>query len=218
MQKPLEYKAILFDMNGVLVDDEHLQEEAFRQTLSKIKIPLTSEDYIRFFIGKTDRKGFEDYFQSLNTTQNIDPLIVMKGKEYEKLASRNVQGYHGVKEFVKAAAEHGLSLAVVTSSMKNEATSVLAGLELTNYFQSIIAADDVKNSKPHPEGYLKGATALRVDPKQCIVIEDAPSGLKAAKAAGMFSVAVLNTHNIDELVDANIVAKNLSAALIKELL
>lgn len=214
----MKYKAILFDMNGVLINDEHLQEEAFRQILSRINIPLTPEDYIRFFIGKTDRKGFEDYFQFLSTVQNIDALIAEKGNIYEELASNGVEGYQGVKEFIETAAKHNLALAVVTSSMKNEAVSVLAGLGLTHYFQSIVAAEDVKNGKPDPEGYLKGAASLAVNPHECIVIEDAPSGLKAAKAAGMFSIAVLNTHNADELSDADIVTKELSADLLKELI
>jgi HAD superfamily hydrolase (TIGR01509 family) len=214
----MKYKAILFDMNGVLVDDEHLQEEAFKQTLSQIDIPLTPEDYIRFFIGKTDYKGFDDYFQFLSIDRDIDFLIAQKSKEYEKLASHGIKGYPGVKEFVKAATKHGLSLAVVTSSMKNEAISVLAGLGLAHYFRSIVAADDVRNGKPDPEGYLKGAASLSVDPSECIVIEDAPSGLKAAKSAEMFSIAVLNTHEADKLFDANIITAELSAVLINELI
>lgn len=214
----MRYKAILFDMNGVLVDDEDLQEQAFRQTLLKIDIPLSPQDYIHFFIGKTDRKGFEDYLNTLGIAQDIDFLITQKGQEYEKLASNGIQSYSGVKEFIKAAVEHGLSLAVVTSSMRNEAISVLAGLDLTHYFKSVIAAEDVKNSKPDPEGYLKGAMSLSVDPQECIVIEDAPSGLNAAKAAGMFSVAILNTHSSDELSDAGIITKELSASLFKELI
>lgn len=204
-------------MNGVLIDDEHLQEEAFKQTLSQIDIPLTPEDYIRFFIGKTDHKGFDDFFQSLSVDRDIDFLIAQKSKEYEKLASHGIKGYPGVKEFIERATTYDLSLAIVTSSMKNEAISVLAGLGLTHYFKSIIAADDVRNSKPNPEGYLKGAVSLSVDPSECIVIEDAPSGLKAAQSAEMFSIAVLNTHEADELFDANIVTEELSAALINEL-
>lgn len=213
----MKYKAILFDMNGVLVDDEHLQEEAFRRTLSPLAIPLTSDDYVKFFIGKTDHKGFVDYFQTLSVHHAVDPLIIQKGKEYEQLASRHIQGYPGVKEFIEVTAGRGLVLAVVTSSMKNEAVSVLAGLGLTDYFSSIVAANDVENGKPDPEGYLKGATSLAVNPRECIVIEDAPSGLKAAKAAGMFSVAVLNTHSAGELSDANVITKQLSASLLSEL-
>lgn len=214
----MKYKAILFDMNGVLVDDERLQEESFRRTLLQLNIPLTSEDYIRYFIGKTDRKGFEDYFQVLNLAHDIDSLVAEKGREYQKLASSGIEGYSGVKEFIEAATEHGLSLAVVTSSMKNEAISVLAGLGLTHYFKSIVAADDVKDGKPDPEGYLQGAASLSVNPSECIVIEDAPSGLKAAGSAGMFSIAVLNTHEADKLSDANIITKELSAALINKLI
>jgi beta-phosphoglucomutase len=213
----MNYTTILFDMNGVLVDDEHLQEEAFRQTLSQLDLSLSAQDYIKFFIGKTDRKGFEDYFQALNLTHDIDSLITQKGKEYERLASSGIQGYVGVKDFIVAATKQGFSLAVVTSSMKSEAISVLKGLGLSNYFKVVIAADDVEHGKPDPEGYLKGAAALSASPQECVVVEDAPSGLKAAKAAGMFSIAVLNTHDSNELADADIMTQKLSAALINEL-
>jgi len=213
----MKYKAILFDMNGVLVDDEHLQEEAFRQTLAKLNVPLSAEDYITFFIGKTDRKGFEDYLQSLHMVHDISSLVQQKGKEYENLASGGIQGYPGVKEFVGAAVQKGLHLAVVTSSMKNEAVSVLAGLGLTDFFSAIVAADDVENGKPDPEGYLKGAAALVVDPKECIVVEDAPSGIEAARSAGMACVAVVNTHAANKLSAADMITEELSAALIDEL-
>ena len=204
-------------MNGVLVDDERLQEEAFRRVLLKLEIALSPEDYIHFFIGKTDQKGFKDYLESLNVVHDSNSLIAQKGEEYARLASGGIKGYAGVREFIEAAAEKGFHLAVVTSSMKNEAVSVLAGLGLTRYFESIIAAEDVKNGKPDPEGYSKGAAALFVDPHECIVIEDAPSGLKAAKSAGMFSVAVLNTHEADELFDADTTTEKLSANLISRL-
>lgn len=213
----MKYKAILFDMNGVLVDDEHLQEEAFRQTLAKLNVPLSAEDYITFFIGKTDRKGFEDYLQSLHIVHDTSSLIQQKGKEYENLAFGGIQGYPGVKEFVEAAVQKDLRLAVVTSSMKNEAVSVLAGLGLTDFFSAIVAADDVKNGKPDPEGYLKGAAALAVDPKECIVIEDAPSGIEAARSAGMACVAVVNTHAANKLSAADMITEELSVALIDEL-
>lgn len=214
----MKYKAFLFDMNGVLIDDEHLQEEAFRQTLAELDMSLTSEDYIHFFIGKTDYKGFLDYFQSLNVTHDINELIATKGKLYQKLALGGVKGYSGVTEFIKAAANQKIKMAVVTSSMKNEAVSVLAGLKLTNYFDAIIAAEDVTNGKPDPEGYLKAAAALSADPSECIVIEDAPSGLKAAKAAGMLSIAILNTHSRGELTDASIITEKLSADLIDKII
>lgn len=213
----MNYRAILFDMNGVLVNDEHLQEKAFQQTLSRFNIPLTSRDYIRFFIGKTDHKGFADYFKALNLTHDIDSLIAQKGKEYEKLARDGVQSYPMVREFIEAAFKQGFTLAVVTSSMNNEAVSVLTGLKLTSYFDTIVAADNIKNGKPDPEGYLKGAASLSVLPQECIVIEDSPSGLKAAKAAGMFSIAVLNTHSADELSEASITIKDLSATLLSTL-
>ncbi len=90
-------------------------------------------------------------------------------------------------------------MAVVTSSSKDEAFLILNRLGLKKYFKAILTAEDIAKSKPNPESYLKGAIALSVKPHECIVVEDALSGIAAAKAAGMFVIAVLNTHSKDEL-------------------
>ena len=214
----MAYEAVLFDMNGVLVDDEHLQEAAFREVLVARGYPLSPEDYTKYFIGRTDKSGFENYFNEHTGRQDVAHLISQKGDAYQKLAAAGVKGYEGVLDFVAALHAKNIKLAVVTSSMGYEATAVLKGLGLTDYFEAVVAAEDVKNGKPDPEGYLKGASALSVRPEKCVVIEDAPSGLKAAKSARMYAIAVLNTHAMGELQEADIAVRQLSANLAESLL
>ena len=211
------FKACLFDMNGVLVDDEILQEQAFRLTLGSYGLDLSSGDYKKYFIGKTDKNGFETYFANRILPDSIERLINKKGEFYKDVVQNKLRGYNGVEQFIVTLWEKGLVLAVVTSSTRAEADIILNFLKLQKYFSTIIAAENVKNGKPDPEGYLKGAEALQVSPSKCMVVEDAPSGLQAAKSAGMYSVGVTNTHSKYELKDADIITHELSTDLAHQL-
>lgn len=214
----MTYKAILFDMNGVLVDDEAIQEEAFRVAIATVGLKLTSEEFNQYFIGKTDSKGLLDYFADKQILNNPLTILDLKHSEYNKLIVGSIKGYVGAIEFINQALERHLKIAVVTSTAREEAKANLSSLKLLSYFDAIVTGDEVVNGKPNPEGYLKAAGLLGVEPSDCIVIEDAPSGLTAAKAAGMFAVAVLNTHPMDKLADASIIISKLSANLVNELL
>ena len=214
----MKYKAILFDMNGVLVDDEDIQEEAFRTALANIGVALTADDFTKYFIGKTDAKGIYDYFAVNKITDDQLVILGLKHDAYKDLITGSIKGYAGVNEFIDRALERGLEIAIVTSTARDEAESNLSSLQLLNYFNKIVTGDDVTNGKPDPEGYLKGASLVAVKPAECIVIEDAPSGLAAAKAAGMFSVGVSNTHPAEMLTDASRIVNELSANLLDELI
>lgn len=213
----MTYRAILFDMNGVLVDDEDIQEQAFRNALATIDVNLSSSEFIKYFIGKTDTEGLRDFLPLNENENDATAILDLKHSEYNKLIVGSIKGYEGVTDFINRAIERGLMLSVVTSTAYDEAKANLSSLDLLSYFKKIITGDNVTNGKPDPEGYLKGASLLDVKPEECIVIEDAPSGVAAAKAAGMFSVAVLNTHSAEDLKDASIIVNKLSADLIDKL-
>src|SRR5687767_517013 len=124
-----------------------------------------------------------------------------------------LEPYPGVVEFIKdLATRHPLAL--VTSSLPSEAKTVLRAFDITGCFQATVTADDITKGKPDPEGYLKGAAALNVDPKDCVVIEDAPSGVRAAKAAGMQCQVVTNTHTKDGLAGADLFAGHLAPGVL----
>lgn len=110
----------------------------------------------------------------------------------------------------------GMKLAVVTSSVRSEATSLLEGLGITPFLGATVTAEDISEGKPSPEGYLKAAEQLGVEPSKCVVIEDAPSGVMAAKKAGMECIAVATTHNADELSNADRVTPRLEPGLLSD--
>src|SRR5581483_5102695 len=172
----MSYKAILFDMDGVIVDSEPLHVAAFQITLKKYGHELSHDQYKQHFAGKTDEAGFKQYFDSIGEAVDIPLIMNEKGKAYLELAADRLVAYPGVIEFIRNLAERKVSLALVTGSLRAEADVTLEAFGIANLFSAVIAAEDITHSKPDPEGYLKAAKTLGVNPDDCVVIEDAPSG------------------------------------------
>jgi beta-phosphoglucomutase len=213
----MSYKAILFDMDGIIVDSEPLHVAAFQIVLKDHGYDLSREQYKQHFAGRTDEAGFRHYFNFMGEPIEVPIIMHEKAKTYLALAASQLVPYPDVIEFIQNLAKHKVRLALVTGSLRAEAEVTLKAFNLTGLFSAIIAAEDIDHSKPNPEGYLKGAKALSVEPADCIIIEDAPSGVQAAKAAGIRCVAVTNTHTAEELADATLVIEKLRPGCINQL-
>ena len=196
------FKAVLFDMDGVIADNEPLHAKAFQAVLEAKGHKLADDDYTRYFAGKTDRLGFEDFQSAIKQELDIPTLLDEKAEQYAGIAAHESRIFPGVKDSVEYLANKGLKTALVTGSFKNEAEHVLSQSETRRYFATIVSAEDVTQSKPDPEGYLQAASLLGCEPAMCLVIEDAPSGVRAAISAGMQCLAVTTTHSESELMSA----------------
>jgi beta-phosphoglucomutase len=205
----MSYRAVLFDMDGVIVDSEPLHVAAFQVTLKNYGHSLSHDQYKEHFAGRTDEAGFKQYFDFIGETVGLPVIMDEKAKAYLELAADELEPYPGVIEFIHDLAKRDIRLALVTGSLKLEAEITLKAFNLTNYFSAVIAAEDIENSKPNPEGYLKGAKTLGISPADCIIIEDAPKGVRAAKAADIRCLAVINTHTREELADATYIVDQL---------
>lgn len=198
----MKYKAVLFDMDGVILDSEPLHEAAFREILQNYGHTLTEDDYKNHFAGKTDEDAFKQYFKIINESVNLPQILSEKANAYIELARNQLQPYTGVVAIIRDIAKK-LPLALVTGSLRYEVEVALGSLGIADCFSIIVAAEDVSQGKPNPEGYLKAAKLLNIPIKECIVVEDSPSGIKAAIVAGAYCVAVTNTHTADELKNAS---------------
>jgi beta-phosphoglucomutase len=158
-------EAVLLDMNGVLVNDEQLHEEAFARTLEPNGLSLSPDDYKLYFAGRTDKEGFESYIASKGKNISIGDLLTAKSEQYMQLSKEGVEGYEGIREFVEDAVSRGVKVAVVTSASKGEASSLLEGLGIAPFLAVTVTAEEVEEGKPSPEGYLKAAQQLDVDPR-----------------------------------------------------
>jgi HAD superfamily hydrolase (TIGR01509 family) len=213
----MHYKAVLFDMDGVIVDSEPLHVAAFQTILKRYGHDLSKEKYKQHFAGRTDEAGFKQYFDFIGESVELPVIMDEKARAYLELAADQLVPYPGVIDFIRDLVLHDIPLALVTGSLRAEAEATLKAFNLTNSFEVIIAAEDISQSKPSPEGYLKAAKTLGCEPIDCIVIEDAPSGVKAASAAGMRCLAITTTHTEEELQEAAFITDQLKPGCIDNL-
>lgn len=194
-------------MNGVLIDDEDLHRLAFAEVTADVGAPVGEQDYNEFFAGRTDREGFLSFFAERHPGKEfpIERLLVEKATAYRRLAASSLSAYDGAVGLVGQLDRSGHDLGLVTSSSREDTRLVLAHLRLEDAFRAIVTAEDVNESKPAPEPYSRCARMLDRDPSECVVIEDSPSGVASARAAGMRCVAVASTHRPGELDWADIV-------------
>ena len=197
-------KALIFDMDGVLIDSMRYVWDSFNEILHKQGIRFTDEDISRF-MGRSlrdqmkiwvDEYGFEGYdFESFSREAGEIELRRME----EELPHDEA-----LIRFLDDARAHGLMLAVATSSMKWRAERILDLLGIRDRFSAIVTADDVENHKPDPDVFLKAADHLGVDPADCVVFEDAANGIMAAKNAGMKAIGIRTPyHSEGELQHAD---------------
>jgi HAD superfamily hydrolase (TIGR01509 family) len=208
-------RALLFDFNGVLVDDEELHFRALQEVLREQRIDLTREQYYAEYMGFDDRMCFLEAFRRMHRTpvaQQIESLIESKSRIYEGLARRELTFVPGAAEFVREAARAGFQLAVVSGALRREIEGALEVAGLRGHFRVIVAAEDVRSCKPDPEGYLAARGGLErgrmngpLAPERCVAFEDSLPGMEAARAAGMHCVMLTTSHPPERLQAADLV-------------
>ena len=188
---------ILFDFNGVIVDDESQHCDALRATLAEYGYSLDEETYYRDYLGFDDRECFRFTFARLGLPHHdaaIAEAVAKKHAIYQQAVSGSMRLVPGADEFVENAALDGFQLAIVSGALRKE---IELGLELAGlrpHFAYIIAAEDVPACKPDPRGYTRAREMLELEPRRCVVIEDSMPGLQAARAAGMRCAMLTTSH------------------------
>jgi HAD superfamily hydrolase (TIGR01509 family) len=195
---------LLFDMNGVITDDEMLHEGAFRSVLADVSVSLTHEEYIRYFAGRSDASGLSAFLaeREPSLVSDADELQKKKAAQYKRQADEALQLYPDVPETLHALRTANYAMALVTGATRAEVEAVLRVLG-DNPFEAIVSAEDVRLGKPAPDGYIKAAQNLGKPASECIVVEDSPVGVESARRAGMYCIAVMTTHSADELSQAD---------------
>ncbi|HYT54757.1 MAG TPA: HAD family phosphatase [Verrucomicrobiae bacterium] len=208
---------MIFDFNGIIVDDEPIHFNLFQRVLGEEGIILTEDAYYARYLGFDDRgafiAGFRDNDRSL-TDQKLSELIARKALYYQDAIRSHVVIFPGVKTLIYELAP-SVPLAVASGALRHEIATILTTAGLLNYFQVIVSAEDVKQGKPEPEIFLRVLAKLnagaspQIQPANCIVIEDSKEGIRGARQAGMKCLAVTNSHPAELLGEANAVVKSL---------
>lgn len=202
-------EAVLFDFNGVIVDDEPQHCAALQRVLAAEGIALTREQYDADYLGLDDRTAFVEAYRRAArtlTTELLRYLVARKSEVYMDIL--NASGpvvVSGAPEFLRAAAAR-FRLGIASGALRREIDAILARTDLADLFEIIIAAGDVRQGKPDPGVYLAGLEAFQrrtpLTAGRCAVIEDSLPGLAAARAAGMPCVMLTTSHPAQKLAAA----------------
>ncbi|HMS42381.1 MAG TPA: HAD family phosphatase [Pyrinomonadaceae bacterium] len=215
-------KAILFDFNGVIIDDEPIQMKAYQEVLKDEGIDLTEEDYYSC-LGMDDITFVAEAFKRAGKTVEANKILELtqaKSNLWRDKVADNLPLFEGAENFIRKMSRQ-FTLGIVSMAQREEIEYVLERANLLDCFSAIVSAEDVSAPKPNPECYRIGFrlvdaahTAhkhLPITHDECLVIEDSPPGILAAKAADLKTLAVTNTVSEAEMreVGADAVAKNL---------
>lgn len=208
-------KAIIFDFDGVLADTEPLHFRMFQQVLQEERIPLGEDEYYQKYVGFDDRDCFHAILSEhgrSTSPETIRRLVAQKAVMMLDHLKATPVVYPGIKEFVKSVASR-YRLAVVSGALRQEIELILQTAAMRADFEHITSAEDVRNGKPDPEGYLHALRSLNrntpILAQECLVIEDTLFGIQAAHAAGMRCLAVSTTFPADQLTSADAIASTL---------
>jgi beta-phosphoglucomutase len=187
------YKAFLFDLNGTMIDDMPYHIKAWYQILQQHDPALTIERVKAECYGKNEElleRIFPGRFSELETAQ----MILAKEKTYQEVFTSQLRLITGLHDFLDYAQKEGIKIAIGTAAIMDNVDFVLDGVNIHQYIDVIVSADDVDESKPHPETFLKCAGLLQFAPGDCLVFEDTPKGAESAFNAGMDCVIITTLH------------------------
>ena len=207
-------RAILFDCDGVLADTEPLHLEMFQHVLEGEGTYLTPEKYNESYLGLDDRGWFRAVYNDQGKELSVekeDQLVQSKNLQLWSYLQGKSLLYEGVKETLDSLRGR-FFLGIVSGALRNEIEAVLMTAQTRSYFHVLISAEDVKKGKPDPEGYRKAISHISKNfvpdseillPEECLVIEDSPWGIEAAKAAGAHCLAVTTSYPAEKLKQAD---------------
>jgi len=201
--------AIIFDMNGVIIDDEWVHSLAFQEVLKEFNVDITEEDYNKYSLGIPADASFKNIIKAFNLDLDltIEDLVSKEKQAYNRLIEGKMKAVPGVVKVIKKLSKK-YKIALASSSKLEEVEKVLAYFKIKEYFDEIITVDDVINGKPDPEIYLLAAKRLDVPADECVVFEDAAHGVDAAKSAGMRVIAVTTNLPVEELGNADMILED----------
>jgi HAD superfamily hydrolase (TIGR01509 family) len=193
---PPRFRAVIFDLDGVLADSEPWWSDIDAKLLAEYGVPYRGE-YHRNVLGVSYRLAVEFYKKAFGLSVPTEEMMRRRGEIATQFFANRVGLFPSAKEVVQELRQMNLRLAVATSSVSASARPFLNRHQLTPFFDVIVTGDEIERGKPHPDIYLRAAEKLGVAASACLVIEDALPGIAAAKAANMRVAAIPDTRFVD---------------------
>jgi beta-phosphoglucomutase len=204
-------KAVLFDFNGVIINDEPIHQELIDEIIIQENLPPLKGEYNQFCLGRSDRHCLTNILNKrgrIVRDDYLDKLIETKAKLYKNRIENleKLPIYHDVIDNLPSLQQDKLLMGLVSGALQSEIELILKRSQISCYFNVIISGDDLKSSKPEPDGYLLAVEKLNLlnpnanlKPENCLVIEDSFAGIQAGKNAGMQVVGLAHTYPVHML-------------------
>ncbi len=197
-------KAVFLNLSGVMIDDEVINQSIIADIMLSENLRADETEYAQYCRGKSDRAGLKDLLVNRGRVLSdayLDKLIETKAQAYrqqiEQLAELPLSPH--LAEFLTRLKKQNITVGLVTGTTRSEVEYILQRAELTEYFDLIVAGDDLEQSKPEPEPYLLAIANLNLQASECLAIEDNPVGIEAAKEAKIQVVGISNIYPLHML-------------------
>ncbi len=190
-------KAVVFDMDGTMVDNMMIHHKAWQKKLKEYGLPLSLEE-VKENIHGVNHEILERLFGDRFSPEERIKISGEKEAAYREIFAEDLKLIHGLQEFLENLKSSDIKMGVASAAPVENVDFVLDGLGLRSYFHAMLHAGDVSKGKPDPEIFLKACRQLGVDPSNCVVFEDSPTGALSGVNAGCPVVVITTTHNPDE--------------------
>jgi len=192
-------KGIIFDMDGVLTDNKEQDFTAWKRVFADFGLDLNMDGY-KSFTGMKGEEIVKKYIK-LDADNKEATSLTRRKEEYfiEEIKKTKIEPMKGVVRLLNDLKKNNIKMGIGTAAMEFKAYAILEELGIKDFFEVLVSAEKVKKGKPDPETYLKVAEYLKIKTEECIVIEDAPNGIEAAKNGGIKCIAITSTHKESEL-------------------
>ena len=183
-----EIKAVIFDLDGTLVDSEPVYLEADKKLFARYGIEIDTAFKSRY-VGRAAWEMLQEVKLMYHLSETVAELVAEKNAIYLELARQKTCVFPEMRKFVRLLHENNYPMAVASGSSQEVIDEVLNNTDMEQYFVSAISSTNVKRGKPAPDVFLEAAKRLTIQPENCLVMEDSHYGVEAAKSAGMYCIA-----------------------------
>ncbi|WP_372754392.1 HAD family hydrolase [Mariniflexile sp.] len=189
-------KAVIFDMDGVIIDSEPMHHKAYHDMFDEVNITVSNELY-ESFTGQSTLNICKRLCDVFELSETPEYLVSLKRKHYKRFFETNsdLALIDGVEDLIKDYHSNGLKLVLGSSAAMSSINQIFDRFDLNQYFIAKLSGADLKESKPHPEIFINAVKASGYTANECIVIEDSTNGIEAAKGAGVFCVGFDSFHS-----------------------
>jgi beta-phosphoglucomutase family hydrolase len=201
-------EAVIFDLDGTLIDNNAYHIKAFQAFYDKIGKPFTTEEYKQHINGRMNRDIFDYVFDTTLNAEQSEAYTNEKEALYRELYAEHIKPIDGLLNFLEELERAKIPKAIATSGIIPNINFMFEHVPIKDYFHSVIDSTQIAQGKPHPEIFLKAAVSVNAVPANCVAFEDSVAGILSAKAAGMKVIALTTTHTAEEVKEADLVIKD----------